>query len=308
MIFEPFFGKKAWAIVQGIFIKVSFSLAQVSSLLERIERQKRDREVLEKKLSSHSDLTSSSHTPSSHSHYVIETAKRRKVATAPPPKGYTGFTSASSRPLTFKPRTHPLPQTTPTSTRPPVQPPADKKTWAVPHQSPVITPSSWRSGQELVKKMLEREAEKDDGEERRSRPSYSSNAHGILRDMETTSEEEEEEEEKEEDPVRKTKPVNPVKQVLKLSGTCTCRHTLPILSLSLSLSLYYNYLFCCYFNSTETVPVSATSSQPHRQYNRESVQRYMLSKQEERKRKLEEDRATRAAAEADRKRRLQVCY
>lgn len=187
---------------------------QVTSLLERIERQKRERELLEKQFSTHHPdnpgHTSSGHTPSDHTHYVIETAKRRKIATAPLPKSYTGFTSSSSEPLTSKPKTRPLSQTTPIETRPLTESVTEKKTWAAP--KPVITPSSWRLGQELARKALEREVKETNEEERgKKRQPYptASNVHEILKDLEMSEEEDEEE------PVRAT---NPVKQVIKLSG------------------------------------------------------------------------------------------
>lgn len=180
--------------------------------MERIERQKRERELLEKQFSTHHPDTPG-HTPSGHTHYVIETAKRRKIATAPLPKGYTGFTSSSSEPLTFKPKTRPLSQTTPIETRPLTESVTEKKTWAAP--KPVIRPSSWRLGQELARKALEREVKETNEEERgKKRQPYptASNVHEILKDLETSEEEEEEEEE---EPVRAA---NPVKQVIKLSG------------------------------------------------------------------------------------------
>lgn len=185
--------------------------------MERIERQKRERELLEKQFSTrHTDTpghTSSGHTPSGHTHYVIETAKRRKIATAPLPKSYIGFTSSSSEPLTFKPKTRPLSQTTPIETRPLTESVTERKTWGAP--KPVITPSSWRLGQELARKALEREVketnEEEKGKKRQPYPTIS-NVHEILKDLETSEEEEEEEEE---EPVRAA---NPVKQVIKLSG------------------------------------------------------------------------------------------
>lgn len=44
----------------------------------------------------------------------------------------------------------------------------------------------------------------------------------------------------------------------------------------------------------------------HRDYDREAVQQYMNNKQEERKRKLIEERVARQEAENDRKKRLEV--
>ena len=84
--------------------------------------------------------------------------KRRKVATAPLPKSYVGFTSTvSSGPILGKTRHKPFSDVNRErslhSDSQSVVVQSEK--WAVPvSHPPVITPSSWRTGKELVDKVL----------------------------------------------------------------------------------------------------------------------------------------------------------
>lgn len=146
--------------------------------------------------------------------------------TAPPPKGYTGFTSSSEHPISFKPKIHPLPKATPIPTH---SLSIDEPKWASAPKKSTITPSSWRYGQELANRVLGKE------DVVREVPSIR-NAAELLKDLESSEEEEMEQEVEQEmspspsPPIAVKRPsfkraMSPVEQVLKLSGNYSgCGH------------------------------------------------------------------------------------
>ncbi len=150
----------------------------ISSLQETIQKQKKEVDELKAKRlqlthqrhTRELDYTVRSHdTPAPitmRSHDTPAPIKRRKIATAPPPKSYSGFTST----IQTTPTTH---QTTPTTIK---APPPTRTSHLVssildnlskplpPHKPttppsreprpPIITPSSWKTGQENVNRVL----------------------------------------------------------------------------------------------------------------------------------------------------------
>jgi hypothetical protein len=253
--------------------RLNLSEEQLSSLLAKIDRQKQQVSSVKDKLSSREDQDGLSIRP--HSSQVSSTGliKKRKVALAPPPKSYSGFTSSllpstqSSSSSLVKSREQDLAITIPLPSHPiakePSSPPVARR--------PVITPSSWRSGQELANRVLGKSSQTRLDELTAS----IENTKTLLAELEdnddnVSSAEEEEiivNDKKKRDRVPLSKPVNPVKQVVQLSES---------------------------FHEVSKKP---------RSIDREAVQHYMQSKKKEKKRKLQEEKMAELKAQHERKKR-----
>ena len=221
------------------FVVVS---GQISALLAKIEKQKRElasvKDNIERSPFINTDEHSSDplvhkprHDPSSQVHIKFKSSlphKKRKIATAPPPKSYTGFTSTLTEPVPIK--TH-VKKVSHLTTSANLLGPVDNQTtkherWAAQvADKPVITPSSWRSGQVLANKILSKTTKSStakplaSSDHATSLTSPASNAEGLLQDLELSDDDEEDISEVEEKPkIPATKPVNHVKRVFELGA------------------------------------------------------------------------------------------
>ena len=141
-------------------------LETVSTLYETIERQKRELDDLADRRAKQQNQFNS-YTSRANKHINVTTPtvrvpsaeqpapmKRRKIATAPLPKSYAGFTSTLQGPPTLRPRSSQHHSTTTITTATSrVMPRHEQPKFEVPCP-PLITPSSWRSGQENVDRII----------------------------------------------------------------------------------------------------------------------------------------------------------
>ena len=225
------------------FVVVS---GQISTLLARIEKQKRELVSVKDKRERSPPIYTDEHTsdplvhkprhdPSSQVNITFKSSlphKKRKIAIAPPPKSYTGFTSTLTETVPIKTHVKKASHLT-TSTN--LLGPDDNQTtkherWAAQvADKPVITPSSWRSGQALADKILSKTTKSStvkplaSSDYVTSLTPPTSNAEGLLRDLELSDDDEEEDisevEEVEEKPKKPaSRPINHVKRVFELGA------------------------------------------------------------------------------------------
>ena len=151
------------------FYYYSVVVETISNLWETVEKQKKELDQLKSKGKSnvahhhhtsnstihglHRDLGSTHDKPKKASNDLPVPIKKRKVATAPPPKTYTGFTSTlHGLPLrTSHYTSSSIVSNIPKATSAPEPAPPTKTDVPCP---PIITPSSWRSGQEHVNRLI----------------------------------------------------------------------------------------------------------------------------------------------------------
>ena len=166
----------------------------------KIEEQKRELELYKSRSSPAMSLAHRPHPPRSTNPVSKPTIKKRKVAPAPPPKSYSGFTTESEKVASVRPKL----LAGDTSKKPhPLATATDRGTgakWAVPPpQCSTITPSSWRSEQALANRYLRKESQAKHStahvnghsgdtrwghEPSAAVPTDNTNALGLLRDLE----------------------------------------------------------------------------------------------------------------------------